>query len=189
MEDMLQPEEIVAIRKRYGLSQKAFARLLGIGEASIARYEKGDPPSKAMANLIRAAQYPRFVGQCMKREWDVLTERQRKSIGEVVYAEIEFGPQGEIMDVNEIYSLTLKQEVLTEKAAGVMAEAMRGLFDAQDEGDDIMAAVYDDIIRLTAQIQANIIDSNSFSLVALENIHGQLDSLATITTNSLKRAA
>lgn len=34
-------QQIKEIRKHYGLSQQAFARLLGIGEASITRYEKG----------------------------------------------------------------------------------------------------------------------------------------------------
>ncbi len=32
-------QQIKEIRKHYGLSQQAFARLLGIGEASITRYE------------------------------------------------------------------------------------------------------------------------------------------------------
>ena len=42
-------QQIKEIRKHYGLSQQAFARLLGIGEASITRYEKGIAPTKANA--------------------------------------------------------------------------------------------------------------------------------------------
>ncbi len=55
MVDDITPDSIKSIRKRYGLSQQGFARLLGIGEASMARYESGATPSKANANLIRAA--------------------------------------------------------------------------------------------------------------------------------------
>ena len=57
----LTPQDIKDIRAKYGLSQRSFARLLGLGEASLARYEKDQKPSRANANLIRAARLPRFV--------------------------------------------------------------------------------------------------------------------------------
>lgn len=47
----LTPQDIKDIRAKYGLSQRSFARLLGLGEASLARYEKGQKPSRANANL------------------------------------------------------------------------------------------------------------------------------------------
>ena len=61
-------QQIKEIRKHYGLSQQAFARLLGIGEASITRYEKGIAPTKANANLIRAAMIPAFMAGCLERD-------------------------------------------------------------------------------------------------------------------------
>lgn len=61
-------QQIKEIRKHYGLSQQAFARLLGIGEASITRYEKGIAPTKANANLIRAAMIPEFMAGCLERD-------------------------------------------------------------------------------------------------------------------------
>ena len=48
-------QQIKEIRKHYGLSQQAFARLLGIGEASITLYEKGIAPTQANANLISSS--------------------------------------------------------------------------------------------------------------------------------------
>ena len=39
---VLTPEEIRGIRKRYGLSRAAFARLTGFGKASLARWERGE---------------------------------------------------------------------------------------------------------------------------------------------------
>ena len=44
MSELNMSRQIKEIRKRYGLSQQAFARLLGIGEASITRYESGIAP-------------------------------------------------------------------------------------------------------------------------------------------------
>ena len=70
-------QQIKEIRKHYGLSQQAFARLLGIGEASITRYEKGIAPTKANANLIRAAENPRFMADCLKRDGAALPDKQR----------------------------------------------------------------------------------------------------------------
>lgn len=61
-------QQIKEIRKHYGLSQQAFARLLGIGEASITRYEKGIAPTKANANLIRATMIPAFMAGCLERD-------------------------------------------------------------------------------------------------------------------------
>ena len=56
MSDDITPDEIKRIRKKYGLTQQAFARLLGIGEASMVRYENGQPPSTSVcARRSRAA--------------------------------------------------------------------------------------------------------------------------------------
>lgn len=38
---VLEPARVLAIRKRYGLSRAAFARLTGLGEATLARWERG----------------------------------------------------------------------------------------------------------------------------------------------------
>ena len=59
----LTAQDIKRIRRKYGLTQQGFARLLGLGEASVVRYENGQTPSKANANLIRAADNPAFTRQ------------------------------------------------------------------------------------------------------------------------------
>jgi len=38
---VLTPQEIIALREKYGLSRAEFARLTGLGEATIARWERG----------------------------------------------------------------------------------------------------------------------------------------------------
>lgn len=58
---LLQPEEIKATREKYGLSQANFAKLLGMGEKTITRYENGSVQDEAHDNLIRAAKDENYV--------------------------------------------------------------------------------------------------------------------------------
>lgn len=55
---LLQPHEIRAIREKYKLSQAAFARVLGLGEKSVTRYENGSIADMAQNNLIALTRYP-----------------------------------------------------------------------------------------------------------------------------------
>jgi HTH-type transcriptional regulator/antitoxin MqsA len=51
---LLTPEEIQAIRERFGPTQAEFARLTGIGEATISRWERGRMlPNRAMDRYLR----------------------------------------------------------------------------------------------------------------------------------------
>lgn len=49
---LLSPAEIKRIREKYGLSQTTFARILGFGDKTIARYETGSIQEEAPNNLI-----------------------------------------------------------------------------------------------------------------------------------------
>lgn len=55
---LLQPEEIQEIRELYGLSQVVFARVLGLGDKTVARYENGSLADAAQNNLIALARNP-----------------------------------------------------------------------------------------------------------------------------------
>lgn len=55
---LLQPDEIRKIREKYSLSQVAFARVLGLGDKTIARYENGSIADMAQNNLILLVQQP-----------------------------------------------------------------------------------------------------------------------------------
>lgn len=53
-EGLLKPDEIRAIRERYGLSQAKFERLLGAGQKTVIRWEKGTVfQSKTTDSLLR----------------------------------------------------------------------------------------------------------------------------------------
>lgn len=49
---LLQPEEITAIREALGLSKASFERLLGVGEKTAIRWEKGTVFQSATADLL-----------------------------------------------------------------------------------------------------------------------------------------
>jgi putative zinc finger/helix-turn-helix YgiT family protein len=56
--NILQPREIVEARERNGFSQRGLAALLGIGVATLSRWEKGHlRQSRAMDNLLRLALF------------------------------------------------------------------------------------------------------------------------------------
>lgn len=52
------PEELVALRSRYGASQKAFGAILGFGELTMNSYEKGAPPDPTNRLLLKLSADP-----------------------------------------------------------------------------------------------------------------------------------
>ena len=67
---LLQPAEIRATREKYGLSQTAFARVLGFGDKTITRYENGSIADAAQNNLIYLAQEPRNFKTLLEKNQD-----------------------------------------------------------------------------------------------------------------------
>ncbi|MBS3955990.1 MAG: DUF4065 domain-containing protein [Clostridiales bacterium] len=79
---LLQPQEIRAIRSMYGLGQKAFSRLLGWGEVTLARYETGSIQSAAHDQMLRLAQQPANMRQLLERSGERVTQEQRRTVEE-----------------------------------------------------------------------------------------------------------
>jgi putative zinc finger/helix-turn-helix YgiT family protein len=77
---MLQPEEIRALRLRYGLSQKEFSLLLGIGIATLNRYENGALQSEANDRVIRFALEPENFLNLISDRPGVLGDAKRQKI-------------------------------------------------------------------------------------------------------------
>ena len=73
----LRPEEVKAIRERTGLSQVAFATILGMSPATINRYEMGSPIAVKEDNLIRMAGIPSAMRMLMQQRGHLLKPGQR----------------------------------------------------------------------------------------------------------------
>lgn len=182
-------EEIKGIRNKYGLSQQAFARLLGLGETSIVRYENGQVPSKANANLIRAANHPSFVAECLEQESINISADQRENLEKIVYAMVTFDDRGYAMEVNELYTLTLEQEVLNEKAANLLAEVSRMLFEAETNNDEVGKILYSDVLTLLAQAKGRIVREVNGSEKKLAEIKGAIDCLEQVVQLKARKVA
>jgi putative zinc finger/helix-turn-helix YgiT family protein len=73
---LLSPQEIVNVREQYGLSQQAFALLLGMSQATINRYEQGGLQDSAHDQMIRACLTSSVMLDLIERRGHLLTGRQ-----------------------------------------------------------------------------------------------------------------
>jgi len=76
---LLARAEIQRIREQWGLSQVAFATLLGMSPATINRYEQGALQQEKEDELIRACDNPDQMRDLLRRRGHLLTERQRRA--------------------------------------------------------------------------------------------------------------
>lgn len=72
---LLQPEEIKAIREQYHLSQTAFARILGLGDKTITRYESGSLQDEAQNNLILLMKDPQNFNILLWQNKDKISDK------------------------------------------------------------------------------------------------------------------
>lgn len=69
---MLQPEEIKALRKKYALTQGELTRLLGWGQVTLTRYEKGALQDQAHENALQLLNEPHNLLVLMRRHPEAL---------------------------------------------------------------------------------------------------------------------
>ena len=190
MDASITAEEIKSIRKQYGLTQKSFATLLGIGSASMVRYEQGWQPSRANANLIRAACHPEFMAECLERDGELIPKKQREKASRIVYAAVPFGtPDTEkpcapeaakeakhMNKMDEVYHYTLQQEVLNEQAANLSCDLMDYLIaheiDVSDKSNPV-ALLLRQVLALKKSLLTPEADDDEF----LQRIRGHLSYL------------
>ena len=77
MHGLLQPEEIKEFRKRYRLSQRELAKLLGLGGATISRYENGKLQDETHDTLLRLAMNCENLRKLLIDSESVFTDRQK----------------------------------------------------------------------------------------------------------------
>lgn len=187
--DEITPETIKEIRGKYGLSQQSFAKLLGIGEASMVRYENGQEPSKANANLIRAASSAQFMRNCIQRDGNLIPPAQRERAEQIIYTEVTFDENGEIMDMTDRYFLTLDQEVLNEQAAEILGDLMRFQSEAEQKGDEISVLIFNDLFMYLSQLKFNITCKEYDSRKGYNQLRGAIEAVRHLASTRNAKAA
>ena len=82
--NLLRPEEIRAIRVRWGLSQRALSRLLGWGVITVQRYEAGALQDNAHDVILQQLEDSRFVRDLITRSGGRLSDKERKMLQQQV---------------------------------------------------------------------------------------------------------
>ena len=77
---MVQPEEMRAFRRKYGLTQKELGELLGWGGATLSRYENGALQSEAHDQLLKLVMQPENLLQLVSSKPEVFDPEKRKKI-------------------------------------------------------------------------------------------------------------
>lgn len=74
---LMQPEEIKAFRKKYGLTQQELSSLLGWGLATLSRYENGSLQDDCHEKALRLATNPCNLLELIERSPSAITEKKR----------------------------------------------------------------------------------------------------------------
>lgn len=88
MKGLLLPKKIKEIRKKFGVTQTIFAKVLGLGDKTIARYENGSLQDMAQNNLIKAVSerpiyFLELLRDCKKLKEELTSEEFKILLNEV----------------------------------------------------------------------------------------------------------
>lgn len=86
---MLQPEEIKAFRKRYGLTQRELNTLLGWGGATLSRYENGALQDETHEKMLRLIMDPGNLQKLIERTPKALPDEKRNRLLKELQTEAE----------------------------------------------------------------------------------------------------
>ncbi len=78
--DMIQPEEIRQLRKRYGFTQSEMSNLLGWGGATLSRYENGALQDEAHGKILHLITDPRNLLNLIEKNPNVVPQHKRKHL-------------------------------------------------------------------------------------------------------------
>lgn len=79
---LLTADEIIGIRKQYGLSQRSFAKLLDWGDKTIRRYEAGAVQSRAHNSLLLFLRNPENMYEYLRQNEVMLEDKQLNKLKE-----------------------------------------------------------------------------------------------------------
>ena len=87
---LLTPDQIKKIREQYGVSQITFARILGVGDKTIARYENGSLQDEAINNLIMLAENPQNFLELLEKNAEKISQEEANRIKQSITETISY---------------------------------------------------------------------------------------------------
>ena len=98
-------DEIVAIRKRYGISAQKMSLILGIGINQYRLYEQGEVPSVSNGRMIRSISNPKVMLDILESSRNELSETEYKKLSGRIKSEIEESENHKIeqYEINRVY--------------------------------------------------------------------------------------
>ena len=81
---LMSPDEVRALRNRYGLSLREFSRLLGFGEQTIARYEAGAIPDDSHNTMLMLASSPSGAMALLSVRGPLLSEKATAAVRQFI---------------------------------------------------------------------------------------------------------
>lgn len=81
-------DEIVTIRKRYGISAQKMSLILGIGINQYRLYEQGEVPSVSNGRMIRSISNPKVMLDILESSRNELSETEYKKLSAKILSEI-----------------------------------------------------------------------------------------------------
>ncbi len=77
---LLSKNEIIQIRKQYGLSQRNFAKLLNWGDKTVRRYEQGSLPDRTHNSLLHFLKVPENMESYLEENETMIDEKIKQKI-------------------------------------------------------------------------------------------------------------
>ena len=99
--NMMQPEEIRALRKSYGLTQKELAALLGFGEVTLSRYERGSLQDDAHDTALQFLKNPANLKSLVERKHYILSPQRTAKILKSLKPSRRKKPESHALSVRE----------------------------------------------------------------------------------------
>jgi putative zinc finger/helix-turn-helix YgiT family protein len=124
---LILPEDIKRIRTKYSAIQVVFAKAIGIGEATIQRYEVGSLPSKSNSDLIKKVENPSFFLEILEQNKDNLSMTDYNKLLQNIKKCIE-EEKGDLIEEKNTELITLEfGDIKFDKLQGTIAAILKNL--------------------------------------------------------------
>ncbi len=125
--NLLTNEEIKKIRKKYGLTQKEYAKVIGVGEITIHRFEKGAIQTEAVDSIMKLSNNPDNMALLLLQNHQKIGESLSKTLLKRIN-ELQILKRHALVDINKFNKNLLEFE---EESALDIAENIINIYNAK----------------------------------------------------------